>query len=112
MPPDTALSLKNLAWLVSAQGDVDGAEILLRKALEITRGNLKLAAAAQAERQQLAMTQALRYGLDAALSLALDANHPGEPAYRQVLAWKGAVFAQQRRSGIRRAPSGPTGSPK
>ena len=42
------------------------------------------------------MTQALRSGLDAYLSVALDAHRPGEPTYRQVLAWKGAIFARQR----------------
>ena len=94
--PDYALSLNNLALLLSAQGDLAGAEPLLNQALDINRGNLELAAAAQAERQQLAMAQALRSGLDAYLSLALDAHRPGEPAYRQVLAWKGAVFARQR----------------
>ena len=73
-----------------------GAEILLRQALEITRSNLRLAAAGQSERQQLAMTQALRSGLDAALSLDRQAKHTGEGAYRSVLSWKGAVFAQQR----------------
>ena len=94
--PDTATSLNNLATLLWAQGDVDGAEIRLKQALEITRSNLKLAAAGQSERQQLAMTQALRYGLDAALSLDRQAKHTGEGAYRSVLSWKGAVFAQQR----------------
>ena len=94
--PATAACLNNLAKLLSAQGNVDGAEILLRKALEITRSNLRLAAAGQSERQQLAMSRALRYGLDAALSLDRQAKHTGEGAYRSVLSWKGAVFAQQR----------------
>ena len=94
--PDTAASLNNLAWLLSAQGDLAGAESRLNQALDITRGNLELAAAAQAERQQLAMAQALRFELDAHLSLTQDAKRSGEPAYRQVLAWKGAVFARQR----------------
>jgi len=94
--PDTAQTLNNLSDLHWAQGDVDGAEILLKKALEITRSNLRLAAAGQSERQQLAMTQALRSRLDAALSLDRQAKHTGEGAYRSVLSWKGAVFAQQR----------------
>ena len=79
-----------------AQGDLAGAESLLNQALDINRGNLELAAAAQAERQQLAMAQALRFDLDAHLSLTQDAKRSGEPTYRQVLAWKGAVFARQR----------------
>ena len=42
------------------------------------------------------MTQALRSELDVALSLDRQAKHTGEGAYRSVLSWKGAVFAQQR----------------
>ena len=111
--PDTAPSLHNLAWLLWAQGDVDRAEILLRKALEITRSNLRLAAAGQSERQQLAMTQALRYGLDAALSLDRQAKHTGEGVYRSVLSWKGAVFAQQREVRVfRRAVQRAGGQPE
>jgi len=107
--PDTATSLTNLACLHWAQGDVDRAEVLLRRTLEIARSNLKLAAAGQSERQQLAMTQALRYILDVALSLDRQAKHTGEGAYRSVLSWKGAVFAQQRearvfRRAVERAP--------
>ena len=94
--PDTAICLYNLAFLLWAQGDLAEAEPLLRKALEISRGNLELAAAGQSERQQLAMTQALRWELDAALSLDRRVKRTGEGAYRSVLSWKGAVFAQQR----------------
>ena len=71
--------------------------MLLKQALEINQSNLDLAAAAQSERQQLAMAQNLRFHLDAYLSLALMAElSPGE-AYRQVLASKGAILERQRR---------------
>ena len=94
--PTTATSLNNLAKLLSAQGDLAGAEPLLSRALKITRGNLELAAAAQAERQQLAMVHALRSGLDDYLSLTQQAQLPAASAYHYALAWKGAVFQRQR----------------
>src|SRR5208337_4145171 len=93
--PDTALRLSNLAYLLVAQGDYVAAKPLFEQAVDISRHNLDLAAAAQTERQQLAMPQALRYGLDAYLSLTQQARLPAA-AYRYVLAWKGAVFQRQR----------------
>ena len=96
--PTTATSMNNLAGLLYAQGDLAGAEPLLSRALEITRGNLELAAAAQAERQQLAMAQDLRSGLDAYLSLVQQAPLPAAAAYRYALAWKGSVFQRQRQA--------------
>ena len=85
-----------MAGLLHAQGDLAGAEPLLSRALEIDRGNLELAAAAQSERQQLTMAQDLRSGLDAYLSLAQQAKLPAAAAYRYALAWKGSVFQRQR----------------
>ena len=93
--PDTALRLSNLAYLLVAQGDYVAAKPLFEQAVDISRHNLDLAADAQTERQQLAMPQALRYGLDAYLSLTQQARLPAA-AYRYVLAWKGAVFQRQR----------------
>jgi hypothetical protein len=63
---------------------------------------MDLTAAVQAERQQLAMTDLLRFNLDAYLALATRAHVAGEPAYRQLLAWKGAVFARQQRLRLKR----------
>ena len=102
--PVYATSLNNLAMIFVMQGDYAGAESLLKQALEISQTNLDLASAAQSERQQLAMVQALRSRLDGYLSLATDAKLPCESAYRHVLTWKGAVFARQREvRGLRRA---------
>jgi CHAT domain-containing protein/Tfp pilus assembly protein PilF len=95
--PDYASSLINLAWLSWSEGDIARAEFLLRQSLRISRGNLDLAAAVQAERQQLVMNDMLRHNLDAYLTLAVRAQKAGEPAYGHVLAWKGAVFARQQR---------------
>jgi CHAT domain-containing protein/tetratricopeptide (TPR) repeat protein len=110
--PDTAICLINLAALHRAQGHLDKAETLLQRALEISRGNLKLAAAAQSERQQLAMTQNLRHMLDAALSLDRQTKHTGDWAYRAVLSWKGSVFAQQRELRAFRQAVSRTGQPE
>ena len=95
--PETAISLGNLGALFYGQGNYAAAEPLLRHALEIDRENLELAAAAQAERQQLAMGQSLRNDLNGYLSLASAARLPADAAYRHVLAWKGAVLQRQRR---------------
>jgi CHAT domain-containing protein/Tfp pilus assembly protein PilF len=100
--PTYANSLDNLAKLYWAQRDYTRAAPLLQQSLDISRRNLDLAAASQAERQQLAMTHMLRFNLDAYLTLAARVQRAGEPAYRQVLAWKGAVFARQQRLRLQR----------
>jgi CHAT domain-containing protein len=69
---------------------------LLEQALEITEGNLDLAAAVQSERQQLATARALRWNLDAYLSLSSLARTSPRDAYRHLLGAKGAVFERQR----------------
>jgi CHAT domain-containing protein len=95
--PNYALCLINLALLYWSQGDYARAAPLLQQALEITRSGLDLTAVGQTERQQLAMTAVRRSILDAYLALAARAHQVGAPAYRHVLAWKGAIFARQRR---------------
>jgi CHAT domain-containing protein/Tfp pilus assembly protein PilF len=95
--PATALRLSNLAALLHAQHDYAGAAPLLKEALTIAQGNLELAAAAQSERQQLAMAQDLRHRLDAYLSVASPAKLAPGDGYRFVLAAKGSVFERQRR---------------
>src|SRR5262249_39179040 len=94
--PDTALSLSNLGALLWRQGDHAGARPLFEQALQVTRRNLDLAAAALSERQQLAMQQALHPNLNAFLSLAARASVPAAPVYEPVLAWKGAALVRQR----------------
>ena len=98
--PDMAISLNNLGYLLKAQGDYAGARPYYEQALAITGKNLALAAAGQSERQQLAMARSLREYLDAYLSLAPRADIPGDPAYRPLLRWKGAVRARQQTHGL------------
>jgi CHAT domain-containing protein/Tfp pilus assembly protein PilF len=95
--PNTATSLHNLAILLDAQGDHAAARPLYEQAVEIVRGNLDLAADALTERQQLAMTDALRGDLDFYLAAAPRVGIGDEASYAQVLAWKGAVLERQRR---------------
>jgi tetratricopeptide (TPR) repeat protein len=101
--PRYAVGLSNLAALYHSMGDYAKAEPFSRQGLQICRDNLDLAAAAQSERQQLAMTAQLRYILDAYLTLAPLAQRAGEAAYAPVLAWKGAVFMQQHRQRLARS---------
>ena len=100
--PETAAVLSNLAALLISQGDYAAAGPLMDRAMAIVRSDLNAAAAAQSERQQLAMSVALRDYLDAAASLTLDARWPGERAYRHALSWKGAVLTQQKLAHDRR----------
>jgi len=97
--------LAELAATYVAMGDDRRAEPPLRQALDLTRKNLEATAAAQSERQQLTMARDYREHLDAYLSLALRLGLEPEQVYRHVLAWKGAVFAQQRQMrALRRHP--------
>jgi hypothetical protein len=95
--PLTTSSLSNLAFLLWAQRDYAGAAPLLKQALTIAQGNLELAAAAQSERQQLAMAQDLHGYLDGYLSIAPPARLAAGDGYGFVLAAKGSVFERQRR---------------
>jgi tetratricopeptide (TPR) repeat protein len=100
--PAYAVSLNNLAALYEEMGDFAQAEPLQRRGLQIECSNLELAAAAQSERQQLAMARYLRVTLDGYLSLAPRAGQPADRAYRHVLAWKGTVLLRQRRLHLQR----------
>ena len=91
-PEQPGLAVR-VAW-----GITPGPSRCCRTALDITLRNLDLSAAAQSERQQLAMAHKLRYVLDTYLSSTSAARPIEAPAYRYVLAWKGAVFARQRRT--------------
>ena len=103
--PETAVVLKNLGKLSWAQADYAGARHHFENVLEIAAKNLALAAAAQSERQQLAMSRALRHQLDAYISLAPTAEVPGAQTYAPLLHWKGAVLARRQQAGTGTAPA-------
>jgi CHAT domain-containing protein/tetratricopeptide (TPR) repeat protein len=94
--PAYAISLSNLGFFLWKSSELAAAAPLLKQALEITEGNVELAAAVQSERQQLAMTRALRVDLDAYLSLPSPARISPRDAYQHLLRAKGAVFERQR----------------
>jgi CHAT domain-containing protein len=96
--PDYAKSLHNLALLYQAQGDYPRAEPLLRRALQIIRRQIEATAVVQSERQQLAMLQSVRIYLDHYLALAVQSGQFVEPAYGEMLAWKGVVLRRQRQA--------------
>jgi CHAT domain-containing protein/tetratricopeptide (TPR) repeat protein len=97
--------LPNLTAVYAAADYLGRAECLLRQALETSRANLELAAAAQSQHQQLAMLRDLRCRLDDYLSLASDVQQPVADQYQEVLAWKGAVARRQRRQRLARKES-------
>ena len=95
--PNTATSLNNLAFLLQSQGDYAAAKPYYEQAIAISLRNLDLAASAQSERQQHAMTRQVRFTLDTFLAVADKANVPATESYQSVLAWKGAVLSRQKR---------------
>jgi CHAT domain-containing protein/tetratricopeptide (TPR) repeat protein len=121
--PSYVISLNNLALAYLIQGQVDRAEPLLKQSMQLSRGRLDLVAAAQSERQQLAMTESLRKNLDSYLNVAAVLRERAamfkvseevarrigfvkvsdDALYAQVLAWKGAVWARQLRMRVARA---------
>jgi tetratricopeptide (TPR) repeat protein len=94
--PHYAHSLNNLATLYQGMKQPQQAQRLCEQGLAITRTNLLLSASVQSERQQLAAAQAVRHQLDFRLSLAEQDKEGPAGCYRHVLAWKGAIFLQQR----------------
>jgi CHAT domain-containing protein/Tfp pilus assembly protein PilF len=105
--PDYAASLSNLGLLAWRKGNLAAACTLLTQALAITEQNLELAAAAQSERQQLAMARELRWSLDTYVSVSPLTGVSPDCAYGRLLRAKGAVFERQRRMrGLRRRHRG------
>lgn len=96
--PDCAASLNNLAALYRTQGAYARAEPLYEQALAIQERLLLETFAVLSERQQLAMIRSLRRTLDGYLSVTAALGAQAEAAYGHVLAWKGMVFARQRRT--------------
>ncbi len=93
---DFAQSLYGLANLYNDRNDSSQAEPLYRQALAIIRKQIEAGAAVQSDRQQLAMLQSVRFYLDSYLAMAVRSGRFTEPAYREMLAWKGMVLRRQR----------------
>jgi CHAT domain-containing protein/Flp pilus assembly protein TadD len=104
--PGYAASLNNLGAVRLLRGNPSGAEPLLREALTIVRAQLESAAVGQSDRQQLTMLHDVRFYLDSYLSLAADDPRFTDEAYRNVLAWKGAVLRRQRLARAAREDAG------
>jgi CHAT domain-containing protein len=95
--PNTLRCLANVALLADRNGQTADAAVQLDTLLDRAAGNLRLATAVQSERQQLLLRQGWHGYLDQFLSVSTRAALPPETVYRHVLAWKGAVAADQRR---------------
>jgi CHAT domain-containing protein len=93
--PDYALSLNNLAGLYQAKGDNARARLLFSESLEKSEPFLQDTASVLGERQRLRMLVVHRPTLDAYLSVSSAEDSQPADLYRHVLAWKGAVEAQQ-----------------
>ncbi len=94
--PYYAKILNNLALLYAAQGNYLRAGPLYRQAAAIVRRHVEATAVVQSDRQQLAMLQSERQYLDNYLATAVQSGRFAEPAYCEVLAWKGMVLRRQR----------------
>jgi CHAT domain-containing protein/tetratricopeptide (TPR) repeat protein len=94
--PNYAITVGNMGIVYQAMGDLPRAEECYRQALAVFRRHLQLTAAAQSERQQLAMAEPFQGYLRFYVAVALAAGDFADSAYRQMLGWKGAVLARQR----------------
>jgi CHAT domain-containing protein len=91
--PSYVSTLNNLAWLSLLRGRPGAAALQQEQALYLTRRQLALDASVQSERQQRASADALRYRLNARLSMPDEAAHF---SHNHVLSWKGSAFAAQQ----------------
>ena len=105
--PDCSIVLRDLARLYHSMGDSVRAESVVLRALGIDRQSVELTSAVQSERQQLIMIGKLRSGLDLYLSMAPRAHCECAGVYREVLAWKGTVFARQQQMRLARTRTDP-----
>jgi CHAT domain-containing protein/tetratricopeptide (TPR) repeat protein len=94
--PTPGISVHNRGMLYLARGDNAQAEQFLTQALQVRRQHFERTYRVLSERRQLALAASLRGALDSYLSLVLVAGLPAEPAYEEMLAWKGTAFARQR----------------
>ncbi len=91
-----AESLIDLAATYVDQHDDVQAEPLYRQAAATIRQHLEATSVIQSEQRQLLMLNSVRTCLDSYLSLVVRSNGYVEPAYQEVLAWKGSVLRRQR----------------
>lgn len=91
-----AESLKELAFAYVDQGNDVQAEPLYREATAIARKFMESTSAIQSEQRQLFMLGSVRPWLDGYLSLVVRTNDYVEPAYQELLAWKGSVSRRRR----------------
>lgn len=94
---DTIQCRNRLGRLYLVQGHSEKAEPLLREALQSSRASVAESAITQSERQQFAHAAEQRILLDAYLSLAIAAPQYVDGAYDEILVWKGAATARNRR---------------
>ena len=92
----TARSCGNVAGLYYAWGKLDEAIRYQEQSLAAWRKNLSLIGAVESESGQIEAFGQFRVALDAYLSLAGKLNRPPGDLYRNVLSWKGEIFAQRR----------------
>ena len=92
----TAKNLGNLAALYYTSGNLAEAYRYQQQDLTAWRKNLALMGAVQSESGQIEFFRNFRVALDISLSLAQKLGRSPEESYRDVLSWKGAVFAQRR----------------
>lgn len=95
--PRVAEAWNNLAVACRSKADYQEARRCYRRALDIFCRLLDETFTVLSERRQLAMASRLRRTLDGYLSVTAGEPALAESAYGYVLAWKGAVFARQRR---------------
>jgi CHAT domain-containing protein len=95
--PIPGSSLFNRGWLYLAMGDLARAAPVLTESLQVRRQHFERTYRILSETRQLELAASpLRSSLDAYLSVVLEAGLPAEPAYVEMLAWKGTAFARQR----------------
>jgi CHAT domain-containing protein/Tfp pilus assembly protein PilF len=94
--PTTAKSCSNVSSLYYAWGKISQADKFVQQALSARHKNLEQMAAFQSQSGQIEFFTEFRTALDMYLTLSDKQHRSPEEVYREVLAWKGTVFLQQR----------------
>ena len=92
----TSRSCGNVAGLYYAWGKLDEAIRYQEQSLAAWRKNLSLIGAVESESGQIEAFGQFRVARRLSLSLAGKLNRPPGDLYRNVLSWKGEIFAQRR----------------